>query len=68
VWDVEGVEIAIANRIEVGMCCKEVSRKLLCHSGATFYYDATTDKLSLGSCNDAIVIVVEDTEGCHLPW
>jgi hypothetical protein len=25
VWDVEGVEIAMADRIEVGMCCKEVS-------------------------------------------
>jgi hypothetical protein len=25
VWDVEDVEIAMADRIEVGMCCKDVS-------------------------------------------
>jgi hypothetical protein len=44
VWDVEDVEIAIVDWIEVGMLQKnQMTGILLWHLGAGLYYDATGD-------------------------
>jgi hypothetical protein len=40
VWDVEDIEITIANRIDVGML-QRIKKQANCHSSATFYFDAT---------------------------
>jgi hypothetical protein len=54
--------------IELKLGYKEVSNdRQIKYSSTTVFATATVDQLSLGGCNDAIVIVVGDTEGCHLP-